>query len=285
MKKILNSPGRREFIKASAAIAVANIMPVRTSKAGLFKNQDIRVWSCGGLAEAFMQANRCYREMTGIKIGYTGAFAAALGHSLLKGDSTDVFAGRVLKLAKKLRAKGKMLYFRPLCFTEYVIVTPLGNPAGIKEIADLARPGIKVVLAPDASPPGGKATLALLKRAGIQKKALENAVVRGSCVQRIMKYVIHGKGDAAIVERRITRIPRFVGKVESISIPDQYQPPPPLTFTIGVMRTARDKELAGEYVEFITSERGQSFFQKQGFIPAISERGRTLVERFGVKDV
>ncbi len=285
MKKRLDSPERREFIRSYTAAALAAALPACTPEAGLFRKPDLRVWSCGGLAEAFILANRCYEEMTGTKIGYTGAFAAALGDSLLKGASTDVFAGRVLKLAKKLRVKGKMSYFKPLCFTEYVIVTPLGNPAGIKDLADLARPGVRVILAPGASPPGGKAVLALLKMAGIRDKALENTVVRGSCVQRIMKDVIQGKGDAAIVERRLTRIPRFVGKTEIISIPERYQPPPPLTFTVGVMKSASDRGAADRYVEFITSEKGQSFFHRQGFIPAISERGKMLIERFGVKDV
>jgi len=97
--------------------------------------------------------------------------------------------------------------------------------------------------------------------------------------------VIFGKADAAVVERRLTKIPRFMGKVEVVPIPDRFQPPPPLTFTIGVMESARDRQQADRYLEFITSEKGQSFFEKQGFIPAISERGRMLVERLGVKDV
>ncbi len=285
MKKKLASPGRREFIRASAVAALAATIPVGTSEAGLFRKPDLRVWSCGGLAEAFIQANQYYEEMTGTKIGYTGAFAAALGDSLLKGANTDVFAGRVLKLAQKLKAKGKMSYFKPLCFTEYVIVTPPGNPAGVRGIVDLARPGIRVVLAPDASPPGGKAVLALLKKAGIQDKAIENVVIKGSCVQRIMKDIIQGRGDAAVVERRLTRIPRFIGKTEIISIPERYQPPPPLTFTIGVMESVGDRKKADRYVEFITSGKGQSFFQRQGFIPAISERGKMLIERLGVRDV
>ncbi len=286
MKNYDFSLDRRRFIKASATAALAAVtMNVRTMDAAPFNHKGLRVWSCGGLSEAFIQANRCYQELANVKIEYTGAFAAALGESLIKGAQTDVFAGRVLKLAKRLRAKGKMLYFRPLCFTEYVIVTPLGNPAGITDIKDLASPGVKVVMAPYASPPGGKAVLALLKKAKIKDRVLKNVVIKGSCVQRIMKYVIFGKADAAVVERRLTKIPRFMGKVEVVPIPDRFQPPPPLTFTIGVMESARDRQQADRYLEFITSEKGQSFFEKQGFIPAISERGRMLVERLGVKDV
>lgn len=44
---------------------------------------------------------------------------------------------------------------RMFCFTSYVMVTPKGNPANISVIRDLAKPGTKVILEPEASPPGG----------------------------------------------------------------------------------------------------------------------------------
>jgi molybdate transport system substrate-binding protein len=148
---------RRTFLKSAVATIVGATLPIAPSRAGAFSQANLQVWSCGGLAEAFMPANEVYEKRTGIKVAYTGAFAAALGKSLLGGATTDVFGGRVLDLAKKLRQAGKMLYFKPLCFTSYVMVTPKGNPAGIQEIKDMARPGVRVVLAPDASPPGGQA--------------------------------------------------------------------------------------------------------------------------------
>jgi len=86
----------------------------------------------------------------------------------------------VLDLAKKLRESGKMDYFKPLCFTSYVMVSPKGNPAGIREIKDMAKPGVRVVLAPDASPPGGQAAQVILRKAGILEAAMKNAITLGS---------------------------------------------------------------------------------------------------------
>lgn len=48
-----------------------------------FKNDFLQVWSCGGLAEAFIPANKSHEETIGCRIDYTGAFAGALGKSLL----------------------------------------------------------------------------------------------------------------------------------------------------------------------------------------------------------
>ena len=271
MKQNNDGCKRRDFLKTAALTLAGAATPLTLARAAQFSQTNLQVWSCGGLAEAMMPAHELYEQQTGIKIAYTGAFAAALGKSLLGSAQTEVFAGRVLSLSQKLRQTGKMLYFKPLCFTSYVMVTPLGNPAGIEKLADLARPGVKVVLAPDASPPGGQAADVLLKKAGLLEAAKKNAITLGTCVQRTMEDIVTGKGDVSVVELRLARMPNFAGKVEVIPIPDQFFPPAPLTFTVGVMKFAKDRALADDYVNFITSPAGQAFFEQSGFIPAISD--------------
>lgn len=283
--KARHQHGRRNFLKTAGATALAATLSPKIASATQFQNELLQVWSCGGLAEAFMAANTSYEKVTGVRISYSGAFAAALGKSLLGGAQTDIFAGRVLKLAKKLRAEGKMSYFKPLCFSKYIMITPPGNPAGITSLQDLARPGVRVVLAPEASPPGGAAVLKILENGGVKKEALANAIIKGSCVQGIMQHIVSGKGDVSVVENRISRLPACKGKVEVISIPDKLQPPPPLTFTIGVMECAKNRKLAGDYIDFITSQEGQQCFEEAGFIPAISAKGQMLIDKLGVKDV
>ncbi|MGO9312613.1 MAG: substrate-binding domain-containing protein [Syntrophobacteraceae bacterium] len=283
MKTRDSSTSRRSFLKNALASTIGVAMTGGTASA--FSQDSLQVWSCGGLAEAMIPANSLFEKKTGVKIAYTGAFAGALGKSLLGSGQTEVFAGRVLDLAKKLREAGKMEYFKPLCFTSYVMVTPKGNPAGIMAIEDMAKPGVRVVLTPEASPPGGQAVQALLKKAGVQEAVTKNAIIQGSCVQRTMDDVISAHGDVSIVELRITRMREFEGKLDIVPIPERFFPPPPLTFTVGVMKNARDRALADVYIDFITSAEGQAFFERQGFIPAISDKGRELVEKFGVKDV
>ena len=139
--------GRRDFLKSLAlgAAGAAALSPqaVQAASAG----GTLQVWSCGGLAEAMMPAHAAYERLAGVRVAYTGAFAAALGKSLLSGGGqTDVFAARVLGLAQNLRKSGKMLHFRPLCFTSYVIVVPKGNPAKIHTVEDLTRRGVRVAM-------------------------------------------------------------------------------------------------------------------------------------------
>lgn len=284
-RKSNHSKDRRRFFKNAAALAFGAMAAPLAAHAAGGGGGSLRVWSCGGLAEAFLPANLAYERRTGTSVVYTGAFAAALGKSLLGSATTDVFAGRVLALARKLRRAGKMAYFKPLCFTSYVLATPRGNPARIRGIQDLARPGVRVALSPQASPPGGKAVLALLRKAGVLEGVMRNTVVQGSCVQRTMAEVVAGKADVSVVELRVTRLPAFAGRVEVIDIPERYFPLPPLVFTVGVMRQAVDPDLARHYLDYITSPEGQAHFARAGFIPAISTQGQRLIQKLGVRDV
>lgn len=276
--------GRRAFLRSlGATIATAAVLPKNVDSAS-GNRSSLQVWSCGGLSEAFAPANASFTEKFGVDITYTGAFAAALGKSLLGNAQTDVFAGRVLKLAKDLRAAGKMLYFRPLCFTEYVMVTPKGNPAKIISLQDLTRQDVRVHLPLGASPPGGDAVVGILKKAKLEKPVLSRLAQRESCVIRMMPDIVSGVAHVSIVERRLTRLAKFAGRVDVVEIPAEFFPPGPLTFTIGVMKHAKDRALADAYVDFMCSEEGQSCLGRQGFIPASSERGQSLVEALGVKD-
>lgn len=284
----LRTTGRRTFLRAAfagAAGMAATSFATGPALAGARAGDQLQVWSCGGLAEAMQPAHAQYEAATGVHVAYTGAFAGALGKSLLGSGSTEVFAGRVLDLARKLRTAGRMEYFRPLCFTSYVVVTPRGNPARIRSVEDLGRDGVRVSMAPDASPPGGQAVLGLLKKAGCLDAVMRNVAHPGSCVQRSVEEVAQGQTDAMIVELRVQRLERFASRLDVVTIPPSLFPPGPLTFTVGVMREARDRALADDYVNWITSPEGQAHFERAGFIPAISPQGCELVEKLGVKDV
>lgn len=277
--------GRRVFLKSLAAGAAAlgaAAVPARAAQNG----GSLQVWSCGGLAEAMMPAHKDYKDRTGVEVAYTGARASSLGKSLLDGNGhTDVFCGRQLALAQNLRKAGKMEYFRPLCFTSYLIVVPTGNPWNIKSIEDLAKPGIPVAMSPLASSPGGQAVTNLVKNTGMFDQIMANVLdPEATCVLRTAAKVCAGEAAAMIVEKRITRFQRFAPFLETVEIPEKFFPKGPLTFTVGVMTDAADKNAANAYLEWIRSPQGQGHFERAGFIPAISPRGQELVEKLGVKD-
>ena len=262
---------RRGFLKG--ALAAAAIARPEAMLAGYtpFKPDSLQVWSCGGLSEAFIQ--------------YTGAFAGALGKSLLAlQGKTEVFGARVLELSQKLRKAGLSLRFRPLCFTDYVLVVPKGNPAGIRDLKDLAEPGVRVMLPLRASPPGSGPVKGILKNSGLTGPVMKNMISNGACVITMMCDLVDGKGDACIIEKRLTTHDRFKDRIEYMPIDEKLIPPGPLTFTLNIMKYVKDEKLADDFADFVCSD-GQEIFERHGFTSIHSARGLELIERFGVKDV
>lgn len=59
---------RRNFIKTSSLVAMGSLLMGSDALGSAFKDDYLQVWSCGGLAEAFMPANKAYEEATGCRI-------------------------------------------------------------------------------------------------------------------------------------------------------------------------------------------------------------------------
>lgn len=283
---MIQESNRRNFLKGLAAGAALVGAGAATQAKAADKLGHMQAWSCGGLAEAMVPACREYRDVAGVEVAYTGARASALAKPLMAGTGhTDVFCGRGLELAQKLRKAGKMAYFKPLCFSSYVIVVPQGNPWKIQSIEDLAKPGIPVAMAPKASPPGGASVTKLIENAKLLEPIMANVLDKeATCVLRTVPLVTEGKAAGMIVERRITRFPLYA-PLEVVEIPFKFFPKGPLTFTTGVMTNATDRKIADDYLNWLISPGGQDHFENAGFTPAFSPHGQELVELLGVKDV
>lgn len=247
------------------------------------KPKSLQVWSCGGLAEGLQAAHQAYEQETAVHISYTGANAGALGRTLLGGAKTDLFAGRTLTLAQKLKQNNKLLYYKPFCFTQYVIIVPKGNPANIRNIEDLAKPEVRVVVAEGSLSPGGQAVTKLLQNAGIDQAVLAKAIHNGDCAQRVAKLVAERKSDAMVVEKRIFHLSRYQNLFEYIPISATLFPPGPIPFTMGVLADCENIPTAEAYLSWILGPQGERFMENAGFIHARSAKGKELTEKLGIK--
>jgi molybdate transport system substrate-binding protein len=80
---------------------------------------------------------------------------------------------------------------------QLVLAVPTANPARINEIADLARPGVRVALC-DSSQPCGRVAEALLTTAQV---TLTEGAMREMDVRSALRHVTDGTADVALVYR------------------------------------------------------------------------------------
>ncbi len=282
------STDRRSFLKfvtagsVGAALSVTSPCAVKASSMPSL----LRVWSCGGLSEGLHAANDHFESInTGFTISYTGASAGPLAKALTGGQGeTDVFCGRNLSRGHNLVKNKFMFFFKPLCFSNYGIAVPKGNPASIKHLEDLAKKNIRLAMSPFSSAPGGKTITKILQNAQLLEAVMPQVLdPESTCVQRSVTDLLEGKADAMLVEQRVTRIAKFAPHLEFITIPDEVVPVDPRVFTVGIMTNVKNNVAAEKYVAWITSQEGQKYLDEAGFTSAISPRGQELIEKFGVK--
>ena len=99
---------------------------------------------------------------------------------------------------------------------QLVIAVPPGNPKGIKSLADLTKPGLKVVLCDDAVPCGAAAQKALTA-ANVKL----TPVSKEQDVKAALSKVSLGEADAALVYR--TDVKAAKGQVDGIEFPESAQ--------------------------------------------------------------
>ena len=80
-----------------------------------------------------------------------------------------------------------------------VLITPKGNPAGIRRLEDLARPGVRVGLGNPKSCAIGVRQEKTLRRAGILEAVLANTRMSAKCIPELGNAIQHRGIDATVV--------------------------------------------------------------------------------------
>jgi len=177
------------------------------------------------------------------------------------------------------------VYGTPLESTTYKFSKCLQKRFG--KIGDIVVASVKEAI-PGGNVKKGDVVKAVIVRTRKELKRADGSYIKfdeNACVISMMCDLVEGKADVSIIEKRLTTHDRFKDRIEYFSIPAQFVPPAPLTFTINTMKYVQDRALAADYIEFTRSQEGQQILENHGFTSVHSARGLDLIERFGVKDV
>lgn len=190
-------------------------------------------------------------------ITFNFAGTQTLTAQLLQGAEADVFAAADAEHMRQLEQKG-LIEGQSHVFAHNVLAIAVapGNPKGIHELRDLARPGLVVVLA-DPSVPAGKYAKQALDKAGVKVQAasLETQVTG------VVSKVAIGEADAGIVYYSDIVNSR---KVDGVRIPDAQNVVS--DYTIAIPKSAKNREGAKAFINMWLS--GPPILLATGFIPA-----------------
>ena len=235
---------------------------------------EVVVFAAASLSESFAEVAQLFESQhPGVKVVCNFAGSQALSAQLGQGAPADVFASANVKEMDNAIQAGRVADGSQQTFArnKLVVIYPTDNPAGLGMLQDLAKPGLKLVLAAEEVPVG-KYSIEFLDRA-IQDAALgatfkddvlKNVVSYEENVKSVLTKVALGEGDAGIVY--LTDISRDnAGKVGRLDIPDALNSV--ATYPIAAVSDSEQPELAQAFVELVLSAQGQGILAKYGFLP------------------
>jgi molybdate transport system substrate-binding protein len=229
----------------------------------------ITVFAAASLREAFEATGPVFTKKTGIAVTFDFGGSDALATQIAQGAPADVFASANDAQMKRL-VDGGLLAGAPQTFArnKLVVITPAGHAAPAS-IADLAKPGIKVVLGAPSVPVGSysrQAFKSLNGTAGYPADfagAVEKNVVSQELdVKAVATKVALGEADAGVVYATDVT-PAIASKVKTLSFPAGAAPE--ASYPIATLKAGDVKD--GEaFVEFVLSGEGQAFLRARGFL-------------------
>ena len=235
-------------------------------------NEPLTVFAAASLSEAFRELGEEFQRREGLAVRFNFAGSQQLVTQLEQGAGADVFASADLRWMRAIETRGLAQgKAQPFAGNVLVVLVPNSNPARIHAPLDLARAGVRLVLAAENVPAGAYSREALRRLAGepgyppdFARRVLANVVSHEDNVRGVVGKVQLGEADAGMCYR--SDVSRVVAKhVRTIEIPGAANVR--ASYPIAILRDARHAEAARRFVALVMSADGQLILARHGFLP------------------
>ena len=259
----------RQLGRLGAALAVLAVATAACARAGDSSSPrtaagggdglqgSIAVLAAASLAESFTEIVRRFEAAhPGATVTLSFDASSALVRQVVAGAPADVVAtadeatmGQVVDAGL---ARDPVVFAR----NRLALVVARGNPEGVASLADLARPGVVVVLCAPEVPCGRLGALAL-DRAGVRlhPRSLEPNV------KAVVARVALGEADAGIVYA--TDVQAAVPKVSGVDIAPEHNVV--ASYPIATVASSTRPTLARAFAAFVRSAEGAAVLAASGF--------------------
>jgi molybdate transport system substrate-binding protein len=228
----------------------------------------LRVAAASDLQHALPLLVSAFRIRDGVELDATFGASGQLAEQIRQGAPFDVFLSADRKFVERLAAEGiiRADSVRPYARGSLVLATSAKAGLKVKDLADLAEPGIKfIAIANPETAPYGMAAKQAIERAGLYDTLKPKLVFAGS-VRQALQMVQSGNAEVGIVSRSIADAPG----IRSVPLPLEVSDP--IVQYLGVVARSSRPEDASAFVEFLLSGDGREMMRDLGFAePPASE--------------
>jgi molybdate transport system substrate-binding protein len=232
----------------------------------------LTIFAAASLTDAFTEIGHNFEAAhPGVTVALNFAGSQTLSTQLTQGALADVFASANHTEMDKVVAANLISQDAPKDFVtnKLLVILPTNNPANVQTLQDLARPGLKLVLA-DATVPAGKYARQILDKlsqdatygSDFSANVLANVVSNETDVKQVVAKVQLGEADAGIVY-----ISDAVAapELKTIEIPTEFNVV--AKYPIAALTSPPQPDLAAEFITYVLSSEGQAILKKWGLTP------------------
>lgn len=220
-------------------------------------NSEVLVMAAASLSDAFAEIEEAFEAVhPDIDVRLNLAGSSSLREQILEGAPADVFASanfNTMNAVVNAGAAGSD--FRAFAATNLEVAVPVGNPANISGIADLANGELLVGLCASGVPCGDLAREALAQ-AGVVPSIDTNE----PDARALLNKIAEGELDVGIVYATDVRAS---SRVQGLPLPPEAQ-----VFTmypIVRLADAPNEQSATLFIDFVESKEGQRIIASHGF--------------------
>jgi molybdate transport system substrate-binding protein len=253
----------RRLLCAVAAVALLPVACGGKDEVVSGERPSLTVLAAASLTEAFTELANGFQAANDVVVRLSFGPSDGLAQQIQAGGGVDVFASASPAWMDAVQEDPGVEGRVDLARNRLVVITPSDDPAGIAAVEDLAKPGVKLVLAAEGVPAGDYAR-EVLRNAGIERAALANVVSNEEDVKGVVQKVALGEADAGIVY--VTDVTAEVrDELHRVTIPDRVNVI--ATYPIAVVATSEHRALASRLVSYVAGTAGQRVLSSFGFLP------------------
>lgn len=255
---------RRSLVAAGAAVSLALVLAgcaaapaARGERSATGLSGELRVLAAASLQAPFEELADAFADehpgVTVAPIVYDGS--STLARQIVEGAPADVFASANEANMRTVADAGMAPAPRLFATNTLVVVVPANSPGGVSTLADLADPGLTVVLCA-AEVPCGDASQTLLAAQGVTvtPASLEQNVTA------VLTKVASGEADAGLV---------YATDVIGVEGVESFTPAGAEDvvnrYPIAALRDAAHPAVARAFVEFVLGPEGRAVLSADGF--------------------
>lgn len=235
--------------------------------AGPASAETLRVFAAASLTDAFRAIAAVFEAAhPAVAVELNLAGSQLLRTQIEQGAAADVFAAAEPAHAEALRQAGLLHAFAVFATNRLVVVVPRNDPR-VERLADLARPGVKLVLAGSGVPAGrySAEVLGRLASSGaygpdFAARVRRNTVSEETNVRVVLAKVALGEADAGLVYATDAA---SSDRVRAIEIPAAQNVV--AAYPIGVVTRSAAAGTARAFLDLVLGATGQAILRRHGF--------------------